>query len=54
MIRTIFKIIFLVLAIVYTFSNIVKTIRNQNLEASPIWMMAIGIVGFLAIQLEWV
>lgn len=39
------KCIFLLMTIVYTFSNIVKAVRGQHIGAFGLWAMGIGIVG---------
>lgn len=53
MINTNLKIIFLVIAVAYTYSNTVKTFRGQGISSRNIFLMAIGIVGFIAFQFEW-
>lgn len=53
MINTILKIIFLLLAIMYGFSNVVKAFKGLEINDVQIMLMAIGIVGFIAFQLEW-
>ena len=44
------KWIFLVVAIAYTFSNVVKACRRQTIRNYQIWIMANAIVGFLVFQ----
>lgn len=46
----IMKLLFLVVAIVYTFSNFTKLIRGQKIYALNMWIMAISIVGFGYLQ----
>lgn len=52
--KNILRIIFLLLAIIYGFANTIKAIRGHNISAGAISLMAIGIVGFIAIQFEWI
>lgn len=52
--KNILRIIFLLLAIVYGFSNTIKAVRGQRIGSIAVWLMAIGIVGFIAIQFDWV
>jgi fatty acid desaturase len=55
----ILKCIFLVLGIVYGTSNLVKILfgfrrgGSQKITATQFFLMAIGIVGFLALQFNW-
>lgn len=44
------KCIFLLVAIMYTFSNIVRAFRNQPISNTQIILMAAGIVGFIYLQ----
>ena len=53
MINTIFKIIFLIIAIKYSYSNTARALKGQYVSSGSITIMSIGIVGFLAFQLEW-
>ena len=46
----ILKCICLLLAIVYGFSNIVKSFRGHSVSDFQMWAMAIGIVGFIYLQ----
>lgn len=46
----ILKTIFLLVGIVYTFSNVVKAFRGKYISALTIWVMAIGITGYLLIE----
>ena len=46
----IIKLLCLLLAILYGFSNIAKLIRGQRISSIQVFLMAIGIVGFIAIQ----
>lgn len=48
----ILKALFLLIGIVYTFSNVGKMLffRHNNITGFQIWMMAIGIVGFITMQ----
>ena len=48
--KNILTIIFLLLAIVYGFTNIVKAFRGQRISSIEIWLMAIGIAGFIALH----
>ena len=41
------KYIFLTIAIVYTFSNVVKGLRGLGITDGQLWLMAIGIVGYI-------
>ena len=52
--ETILKMICLVIAIVTSFKNIVQACRGFGISAFSIWSMAISIVGFIAIQFDWV
>ena len=47
---TVFKIIFLVLAILYGFGNFVRIKYRQAISALQMILMTIGIVGFLVLQ----
>ena len=55
----ILKCIFLVLGIVYGMSNLVKIlfvfrrVSSQKITTTQFFLMAIGIVGFLALQFNW-
>lgn len=55
----ILKCIFLVLGIVYGMSNLVKILFvlirsvSQKITTTQFFLMAIGIVGFLALQFNW-
>jgi len=53
MINTILKIIFLIIAIMYSYSNTARICKGQGVSGSQIFLMAIGIVGFIAFQFEW-
>ena len=44
------KWIFLVVAIAFIFSNVVKAIRGNRITNYEIWIMANAIVGFLVFQ----
>ena len=46
----ILKWIFLVVAIAFIFSNVVKAIRRNRIVNYEIWIMANAIVGFLVFQ----
>lgn len=48
------KMIFLLIAIVYTFSNAIKAKRGHPIKGFNIVLMAIGIVGFIAMLLGWI
>lgn len=48
MIREICLCLFMLLAIVYTFSNVVKAIYKENVTSMQILLMAVGIVGVVA------
>ena len=52
--ETILKMIFLVIAIATSFKNIVQSCRGFKISAFSTWSMAISIVGFIAIQFDWV
>ena len=41
------KYICLFLAIIYTFSNTVKAFRGLPISSPQLWLMGIGIVGYL-------
>ena len=55
----ILKCIFLVLGIVYGMSNLVKILfefrrgYSQKITTTQLFLVAIGIVGFLALQFNW-
>lgn len=55
----ILKCIFLVLGIAYGMSNLVKILfglirgGSQKITTTQFFLMAIGIVGFLALQFNW-
>ena len=53
MINTILKIIFLIIAVIYFYSNTAKVFRGQAISSFQIILMAIGIVGFIAFQFNW-
>lgn len=53
MINTILKIIFLIIAILYSYSNTAKICKGQAVSNAQMLLMAIGIVGFIAFQFEW-
>lgn len=44
------KCICLLLAIIYGFSNVAKFARNQTIHGVQIFLMAVGIVGFIYFQ----
>ena len=46
------KGLFLALMIVYSFSNLVKMLfyRHNNITGAQVWLMAIGIAGFVTMQ----
>lgn len=46
----ILKYVFLIMAIVYGFSNITKVIYKKSITSPQLLFMAIGIVGFISIQ----
>lgn len=46
----IIKLLCLLLAIMYGFNNIGRLIRKQPITTGQIFLMSIGIVGFVAIQ----
>ena len=46
-----FKCVFLLLAIVYGFSNVVKAFRKLKIYNAQLFLMGIGIVGFIYLQL---
>ena len=47
------KYLFLFVAIVYTFGNIVKAVRRQSINGIQLSFMAIGIVGYLLMTVEF-
>lgn len=47
------KYLFLFVAIVYTFGNIVKAVRGQSINGIQLSFMAIGIVGYLLMTVEF-
>ena len=54
----ILKCVFLTLGIVYTVSNLSKILfglrgSSQKITTGQFFLMAIGIVGFLALQFNW-
>ena len=53
MINTILKIIFLIIAVAYGYSNTARIFKGQGVSGFRVYLMAIGIVGFIAFQLEW-
>jgi hypothetical protein len=53
MVNTILKIIFLIVAIAYSYSNTARIIKGQGVSSVQVFLMAIGIVGFIAFQFEW-
>ena len=53
MINTILKIIFLIIAIAYCYSNTARIFKGQAVCSFQIFLMAIGIVGFISFQFEW-
>lgn len=48
MINKIIFLVFVFLAITYSFSNLCKAVRGQNISAKNIMIMALGLVGMLA------
>lgn len=46
------KYLCMTIAIAYGFSNIVKVFRGKAVSAPCIWMMAIGIVGYVLLKFE--
>lgn len=48
MIKNILTIIFMLLGIAYTFSNVIRAFYKQSVSGFQIWAMAIGIVGTVA------
>lgn len=54
MINLILKCVFLVLAIVYGFSCFGRLFRKQSVSTNAMFLMAIGIVGFIAFQFKWI
>ena len=50
MIFTVLKAAFLLLGIVYGFSNTVKAFRNQSVGEFQMWAMGLGIVGFVTMH----
>ncbi len=53
MINSILKCVFLVFAIVYGFSCFGRLFRKQGVSTNAMFLMAIGIVGFIAFQFGW-
>lgn len=53
MINTILKIIFLIIAVAYSYSNTARVFRGQSVSSVQVLLMAIGIVGFIAFQFGW-
>mgnify|MGYP003296720318 CR=1 FL=1 len=53
MINTIFKIIFLIIAVAYSYSNTARICKGYAVSSAQVLLMAIGIVGFIAFQFEW-
>lgn len=49
----VFKIIFLVLAILYGFGNLVRIKYRQAISSAQMFLMTIGIVGFIVLQFGW-
>lgn len=52
MILTILKIIFLFMAVAYSFTNIARIIVKQNIPPINVYVMSIGIVGFIVLQFK--
>lgn len=48
MIRKIIFLVFIVFAIVYSFSNICKAVRGQGIGTKNIWIMALSWAGIIA------
>lgn len=46
----ILKAIFLLWAIVYGFGNICRAANKQDISAMQMWLMGIGVVGFITLQ----
>lgn len=49
----ILKCAFLIVGIVYGFGNIGRIIYKKSISDLQLFIMAIGIVGFLALQFNW-
>ena len=44
------KYICLLLAIVYTFVNVVKAFRGLDITSGAVWLMATSIVGYIVLE----
>lgn len=54
MIKNILTIIFMLLGIIYGFSNLVRLLYKQSISGPQICLMAIGIVGsFACLRMAW-
>ena len=53
MINIVLKIIFLIIAIMYTYANTARVIRGQHVSSAQLFSMAAGIVGFITFHFEW-
>jgi hypothetical protein len=51
-ILTIIKYICLFFGILYGFSNVVKAFRSLPIHAPQLWIMALGIVGYVLLEFE--
>lgn len=54
MTNIILKIIFLIMAVMYGYSNTAKVFKGQRVTGIQIFLMALGIVGFVSIHFEWI
>ena len=50
MIEIVLKILFLTIAICYSFTCFARLVRGQAVSGAQTWLMAVGIVGFVALQ----
>lgn len=46
------KYLFLFTAIVYTFCNVVNAFRGNKVHAAQLFLMALGIIGYLIMTVE--
>lgn len=54
MILIILKLALLIVGIAYGFTCFARLVFKQNIHTGQILLMSIGIVGFLAIQFNWI
>lgn len=51
--NTVIKIVFLIIAIAYSYSNTARLFKDQGVSTFQVFAMAISIVGFITFHFEW-